>query len=98
MVTTYDPMLHTTAQRELNALEPNDKDALTDLIKDVATHEEPSRHEKAKSLEGQPGLFRVRVGDMRAVLALEKPNLLVLKAGYRRKVYSNVDDLHERLS
>ena len=98
MVTTYVPMLHTTAQRELNALEPDDKDELTDLIKDVATHEEPSRHEKAKSLEGQPGLFRVRIRDMRAVLHLDKPTLKVIKIGYRRGVYSDVDDLHKRLA
>jgi len=91
-------MLHTTAERELQSLDPTDRDELTDLIKDVATHEQPSQHKKCRQLEGQDGLFRVRLGDMRAVMCLDKPNLLVIKAGYRRKVYSDVDDLHKRLA
>jgi len=98
MVTTYQPMLHTTAERELQSLESDDRDTLTEVLKDVATCESPTQHKKTKSLEGQDGLFRVRVRDMRAIVTLEKPHLKILKIGYRRKVYDSVDSIHERLA
>ena len=92
----YDITIHTTAKRELQDLEPQDRERLTDVIADVAAHKEPTAHEKVRPLEGQSGLFRVRVGDVRAVLELAKPELRTLTVGKRDSVYRAIDTIHER--
>lgn len=93
----YDPILHVKAQRELNTLPSEDRARITSLIKDVAEEREPTTHPRARHLEGQQGLFRLREGDVRAICALSKPNLAVLKIGERDSVYENIDDVDERL-
>lgn len=92
----YEPTIHRSAKRELEQLPSDDKDRLTGVIADVAQERQPSGHEKAEALEGQPGLFRVRVGDYRAVLELSKPELQVIAVGHRSSVYDCVDSLDER--
>jgi len=89
----YDPLIEVSAERDLYALPSEERDALRSVLKDVAERKEPSSHPKTKSLEGQPGLFRVRVGDVRAICALQKPRLYILKVGKRNGVYESVDDL-----
>jgi len=93
---SYKPTLHPTANRELNQLAPNERDRLTDALTSVAEHREPTSHPKTKSLEGQDGLFRVRVGDVRAVCALCKPELRILRVGYRSDVYEIIDEIDDR--
>lgn len=95
---SYEPLLHRTADRELNALNTDARDRLTDVLRDVAAEREPTSHEKVRDLEGQPGMFRVRVGDVRAICTLDKPHLLILRVAHRRDAYENVDDLDERLA
>jgi len=97
MVTSYEIALHKTAERELNDLEDTKADRLRDALRDVSRHEQPTQHDKVKQLEGQRGRFRIRVGDVRAICQLSKPNLLVLKVGNRKNVYDGVDDLGNRL-
>lgn len=93
MPAQYQPVIHTTARRELDQLTPSQQDRLTSTIQDIARHEQPTTHPATRSLEGQHDLFRVRVGDLRAVLRLEKPQLKVLKVGERASVYDNIDSL-----
>lgn len=93
---SYEPVCHATADKELNNLADDDAAALRSVLKDVATCEQPSHHEKAKPLEGQDGLFRVRVGDTRAICELDKPNLIVWKVGPRTTVYDAIDDIDDR--
>lgn len=92
----YELLAHPAAKRELDQLPPEAKHELTDILFDVAEREEPSLHEKAKWLEGQPGWFRVRSGNLRAILTLDKPELYVLACGHRKTVYDNVDSIHNR--
>lgn len=94
----YQPVLHTTAERELNSLPQEDAGRLKSLIKDICEYREPTQHQKIRHLEGQDGLFRLREGGVRAILALEKPNLVVLKVGKRDSVYDDIDDIDQRLS
>lgn len=89
---SYQPVIHTTAKRELDELDKSDRDRLTDVIADVASVRQPTTHEKVTMLEGQPGVMRVRVGEVRAVLELDKPNLRVLTVGYRSHVYDGIDE------
>lgn len=88
----YEPVIHATARRELDDLDDATADALTDAIVAVAERRQPSDHPKVKPLEGQPGLLRVRSGDVRAILELKKPELRVLRVGHRETVYDCVDD------
>lgn len=89
----YELLVHTTAERELSDLDREDRERLTDTITAVAEQRQPTSHDAVRPLEGQPNVFRVRVGDVRAVCQLEKPNLLVLRVGYRKNVYDGIDDV-----
>ena len=93
---SYQPVLHPTAERELNSLDDSERNRLVDVLHEVAKTREPTKHEKCKILEGQRGLFRVRVGDVRAILTLEKPQLRVLRCGKRSSVYDMIDDIDDR--
>ena len=93
---SYQPVLHPTAERELNSLDDSERNRLVDVLHEVAKTREPTKHEKCKILEGHRGLFRVRVGGVRAILTLEKPNLKVLRVGKRSNVYDIIDDIERR--
>jgi mRNA-degrading endonuclease RelE of RelBE toxin-antitoxin system len=94
----YNLRVHTTAKRELSGLTDTQRERLTDTLTAVAEHRQPTQHDAVRMLEGQPGLFRVRAGDCRAICSLEKPFLLVLRCGHRNSVYDNVDEMDERLA
>ena len=95
----YTTTIHTTAKRELDDLDDDERERLTDAIVDVAEHRQPTQHSSVTILEGQDGLYRLRVGDLRAILCLDKPKLLVAKVGKRKKVYENIDEIdNKRLS
>jgi len=93
---SYNPVLHTTAERELHELDDADRERLTETLKDVAETRSPTTHEKTKQLEGQSGLFRVRVGNIRAICKLRKPELRILRIGHRQNVYDVIDELEDR--
>jgi mRNA-degrading endonuclease RelE of RelBE toxin-antitoxin system len=95
-VPQYQLAIHTTAKRELNALNTAERERLTDTIADVATHRKPTSHASVRLLEGQDGLYRVRVGDLRAVLFLDKPKLIVAKVGKRKDVYKNIKQINDK--
>ena len=67
---SYQPVLHPTAERELNSLDDSERNRLVDVLHEVAATREPTKHEKCKILEGQRGLFRVRVGSSVIVSAV----------------------------
>ena len=95
----YDLQIHTSAKRELDALPHAERERLTDTIADVAECRKVTDHASVRMLEGQDGLYRVRTGDLRAILCLDKPKLLVAKVGKRKNVYENIDEIdNKRLS
>ena len=94
----YQIQLHPTAKDELDNLPDEEKDKLTDLLKQVSKTREPTAHAKASHLKGQKELFRVRANDARAVCKLDKPNLTVYRVGMRENVYDILDDIEERLA
>lgn len=95
----YDLVCHPTAKRELDSLPPEMQTQVRERLADVAATEQPTSHEKVKHLKGTTGLFRVRIGDVRAVCELSKPELQVLRIGKRNGVYDVIDDIREeRLS
>jgi len=90
---SYDILIEVSARRSLNALPREDRESLRTVLKDVARTEQPSHHPKAKPLQGFSQIFRVRVGDARAVCSLQKPHLYILKVGQRSTVYNDIDDV-----
>ena len=92
----YTTTIHTTAKRELDALDTGERERLTDAIVDVAEHRKPTQHSSVTILEGQDGLYRLRVGDLRAVLQLDQPELKVLRVGHRANVYDVIDEIDDR--
>lgn len=93
----YNIRVHTSAERELDGLIDEQRERLVDELAAVARTRQPTSHESARLLEGQSDLFRVRVGAVRAVCVLEKPDLFVLKVGHRDGVYDGVDSVQDRL-
>lgn len=94
---SYTPLLHRSAERELSELPTGDQKRLKSVLQDVAHTREPTQHKKVRELEGQAGLFRVRVGNLRAICTLEKPDLLILKVSPRQDAYENIDAIDDRL-
>ena len=92
----YTTTIHTTAKRELDDLDDDERERLTDAIVDVAEHRKPTEHSSVTILEGQDGLYRLRVGDLRAVLQLDQPELKVLRVGHRANVYDVIDEIDDR--
>ena len=92
----YTTTIHTTAKRELDKLDTDERERLTDAIVDVAEHRKPTDHNSVVILEGQDGLYRLRVGDLRAVLQLDQPELKVLRVGHRANVYDVIDEIDDR--
>jgi mRNA-degrading endonuclease RelE of RelBE toxin-antitoxin system len=92
----YEPVLHPNAKRELDTLPDGLRERLTGTLKEVAETRQPTSHTSAKMLEGQPGLFRVRVGDARAICELSKPELQILACQRRADVYDGIDEIDER--
>jgi len=87
-------MIQASARSNLYDLPWESRNELRRVLKDVASREQPSHHEKAKQLQGFEGIFRVRVGDARAVCKLDKPCLLILKVDTRDSVYDDIDELN----
>ena len=89
---TYQIQLRTNAKHSLESLADDTQEAVTNLIKSLSQTQEVTQHQGVKPLKGSE-YFRARVGDMRVIAELDKPNLLIHKIGHRRKVYRDLDDL-----
>jgi len=90
----YDLVARPGARRTLSGDGP--PDALRDTLHEVAGHREPTDHPKAATLRNSQlpsGLFRVRVGDWRAVCRLDKPRLELICVAHRDEVYDRTREL-----
>jgi mRNA-degrading endonuclease RelE of RelBE toxin-antitoxin system len=96
-VTAYDLQLHPRAEDELTDLSPVNHGRMTDTLVDVSQTRQPVTHSSVKHMEGGYDLMRVRAGDYRAIVALRKPDLLVLRVGRRDKIFREKSDLGSRL-
>ena len=73
------------AKRELDALDTTARERILKALHRLAA--DPRKASNVKALHG--GSYRLRIGDYRAIYALEDDVLvvLVLKVGHRREVY-----------
>jgi len=88
----YQLAVAPAAKRALGTLLPDIEEALRDSLHEVAGHEQPTSHPDIRPLSGNnQGRLRLRVGEYRAVLELDKPRLLVLTIDHRETVYDRYE-------
>jgi mRNA interferase RelE/StbE len=82
----YDVQLKPSAKRALDDLPKPDKIRVIAALERLADN--PRQHGVIK-LEAESDLYRVRIGNYRAVFTIEDDRLvvLVLKVGHRREIY-----------
>jgi len=86
----YKIALRPQAESTLQRLSDYERERIIDALSDVARHEQPSSHPGVRALKGdKQGQLRLRVGNWRAVLELEKPDLLVHTIGDRDTIYND---------
>lgn len=83
----------------LHSLPADDQMRVESILDEVAKNEKPTDHPKVKVLNNnQPEkLYKIRIGDHRAVAQLDKPLLKILRFDRRSKVYESINDLYEQL-
>ncbi len=80
----YEVLLTTKAKKQLKKLEPEIRKRIISTLKRVRIRPETY----LTKLVGDPG-FKLRVGDYRLIIDINKGKLilLVLQVGHRRKIY-----------
>lgn len=94
--TTYQPVIHQSAEHELMDVPPGTRDSLVAIVKEAARYPEPSSHSEATTLWGHP-MFRVKYNRYRALCTLQKPELQVLLVSHREGVYDRIDEAVSRM-
>lgn len=82
----YEIVLKPSAKRALDDLPRPDKIRVIEALERLVDN---PRHHGVIKLESEADLYRVRIGQYRAVFTIEDDRLvvLVLKIGHRREVY-----------
>lgn len=82
----YEIVLKPSAKRTLDDLPKSDKIRVIEALEKLADN---PRHHGVIKLESETDLYRVRIGNYRAVFTIEDDRLvvLVLKIGHRREIY-----------
>lgn len=85
---TLELLFSSHAVRDLRRLPADIREAFLHELRLLAT-DPHGRHPKAKALKGDPPTFRLRIGDYRAVYAIEREAgvVVVARVGHRREVY-----------
>lgn len=91
----YQLQISKGANRDYNKLPVDVQSRLKDVLDDVSTHRSPQQHPKCDLLHGSNNLYKIRSGDYRAVVTLDKPELRILTVGHRGTVYNDIDELHD---
>lgn len=92
----YDILVHKSAKRQLEAMQDAQHRRIVETVESISHCEQPTSHEKCSNLKGQD-VYKVRVGDYRVLIKLQKPELKVLKVDRRNTVYRNVDEFLDRV-
>lgn len=93
---SYDIQVHRRARDELNKLPDHPAEQLRQRITAASKQPEPSNHPKVQHLGHGEGLLGVRAEGARAIIRVEKPDLLVLLVDKRRRVYDRIDVAQDR--
>jgi mRNA-degrading endonuclease RelE of RelBE toxin-antitoxin system len=76
----------------LQDLPQDPRERLTTVLEEVSRERRPCEHSKCSLLENQSDVYKVKVGDWRALLRLRKPELRVLRVGHRQNFYRGIEE------
>ena len=84
---SYEIVFTDTSQKQFNKLEKDVQERIIKALERIRIRPESY----VKKLVGDPG-YRLRVGDYRIILDIEKSELiiLVIKIGHRKNIYENL--------
>ena len=91
----YHLRIHPRAEHELDKAPSDTKTKLKDILRSVSKQEVPARHGSVTDLVGIDDCYRVRCNGFRAIIQLDKPNLLVLKVTKRDGAYNRLEQTIE---
>lgn len=85
--------------KELHKLDADRQTQIEHVFDDVASTRQISNHSKCAVLDNghSETLYKIRVGDYRAIAELDKPMLKILKFGERSTVYDGLNDIYNDL-
>ena len=81
-----------TAEKHYLKLDKKARQRIKKALQELEKEENPLFHHNVKPLTGQlQGDYRLRVGDYRVILDIDKGKLIVivLKVGHRKNIYKN---------
>ena len=95
----YTIQLHRDAKQTLKGLDADTRKRVEDTLTEVSHSRQPTNHAKCEVLSNnhKEVLYKIRVGEYRAIAQLDRPNLLILKLGQRNGMYQDVDDIYAEL-
>ena len=84
---SYEIVFTDTSQKQFNKLEKDVQERIIKALERIRIRPESY----VKKLVGDPG-YRLRVGDYRVILDIEKSVLIILvvKVGHRKNIYDNL--------
>jgi len=93
----YDIQIHPKAHSFLES--HPEKNRLTSVLQSVASERKPTDHSKCTILSNnqRENIYKIRIGNYRAIAVLEKPNLNILKIEQRQGAYDNIEEVYAEL-
>jgi mRNA-degrading endonuclease RelE of RelBE toxin-antitoxin system len=95
----YDIVIRHDAQKVLDDIPWDESNRIKNVLREVAENRKPTSHPKCECLNNNHDetMYKIRVGNYRAIARLEKPEFRVLKVGTRQGAYENIDDVYASL-
>ncbi|NPE29275.1 type II toxin-antitoxin system RelE/ParE family toxin [Methanococcoides sp. SA1] len=85
--------IHTDVVKFLNALTPDTKERIVDGLKVLSNLPVEGDVKKLKGTKGRNDLYRLRIGEYRAIYEVEEGNVYVLEVMLRGRGYGWLDRL-----
>ncbi|MEA1985546.1 MAG: type II toxin-antitoxin system RelE/ParE family toxin [Euryarchaeota archaeon] len=85
--------IHTDVEKFLNALDPDAKERIVDRLKVLGNLPVEGDVKKLKGTKGRKDLYRLRIGEYRAIYEVEDDNVYVLEVMLRGRGYGWLDRL-----
>jgi len=92
---SYQIRLHQKAEKNLR----NAPERVTTVLQEIASERQPTNHPKCSILSNnqRENLYKIKIGQWRAIGKLEKPHLNIIKLGQRQGMYDNIEELYADL-
>ena len=89
----YNISVHRDVQKYLNALDSGTKSRLVEGLRQLENDPLSRDVKKLKGTKGRQDLYRLRIGDYRAIFSIEDDNVYVLEIMMRGKGYDWIERL-----